>query len=64
MLIRIEPILEPSSGRYFLEIYYPADATAPFVTTSPRYQTPVVAEQDILAILAAAANGPRRSDKG
>ncbi|HTH98134.1 MAG TPA: hypothetical protein VL574_12015 [Stellaceae bacterium] len=61
MLIRIEPSLDETAGRYFLEIYYPADAERPFITTAPRYQTPSVAEQDILAILAAAASGPRDS---
>jgi hypothetical protein len=63
-IIRIEAALDQPSGRYFLEIYYPADASAPFVTTAPRYQTPVSAEQDLLAILAAAASTPRRGDPG
>ncbi len=58
-LIRIEPVLDAKAGKYFLEIYSPHDATAPFVTTLPRYQTPAAAENDAIAILAAAASAPR-----
>lgn len=61
-IIRIEPVLDQPSGHYFLEIYYPADASSPFVTTAPRYRTPVSAEQDLLAILAATTSTPRRRD--
>ena len=60
MMIRIEPILDAASSRYFLEIYYPAESASPFITTAPRYMTPEVAAQDVLAILAAAASGPAR----
>ncbi|GGF30189.1 hypothetical protein GCM10011611_40360 [Aliidongia dinghuensis] len=56
MMIRIEPVLDETSARYFLEIYNPADATEPFITTVPRYASPAAAEQDVLAILAAAAS--------
>ena len=38
-LLRIEPVKDPASGRYYIEIYNPPDATAPFVTTEPRYMT-------------------------
>ena len=55
-LIRIEPVLDEKAGKYFLEIYSPHDATAPLVTTLPRYQTPAAAENDAIAILAAAAS--------
>jgi hypothetical protein len=54
--MRIEPMLDERSQRYFLEIYYPADATQAFITTFPRYASPAAAEQDVLAILAAAAS--------
>ncbi len=57
-LIRIEPVEDPQSGRYALEIYYPADADRPLVTTAPRYKSAAAAEQDTIAILAAAANNP------
>lgn len=63
-LIRIEPVLDPASGAYFLEIYHPHDAPVPFVTTPPRYQTAAAAENDLIATLAAAAStsrGPNRS---
>jgi hypothetical protein len=56
MMIRIEPALDEQSHRYFLEIYYPADATKAFITTFPRYASPAAAEQDVLAILAATAS--------
>ncbi len=61
-LIRIEPVLDGKAGKYFLEIYSPHDSTAPFVTTLPRYQTPAAAENDAIAILAAAASTPRQGE--
>lgn len=56
MMIRIEPALDSQSNRFFLEIYYPADATRAFITTAPRYASSAAAEQDVLAILAASAS--------
>ena len=56
-VIRIESVLDPSSGLYAVEIYHPADAAQPFVTTAPRYAGAAAAETDVIAILAAAANG-------
>ena len=55
-LIRIEAVLDPASGRYFLEIYHPHDAPAPFVTTPPRYGSAAAAENDAIATLAASAS--------
>lgn len=55
-LIRIEPRLDPRSGRYLLEIFHPHDAAAPFVTTQPRYGSAAAAENDLIAIIAAAAS--------
>ncbi len=55
-LIRIEPKLDPASGKYRLEIYHPHDAPAPFVTTAPRYASEAAAETDLIAIIAAAAS--------
>jgi hypothetical protein len=55
-LVRIEPIREAQSELYRIEIYYPADAQQPLVTTEPRYKTAAAAENDIMAILATAAN--------
>lgn len=57
-VIRIEPVEDQASGRYALEIYYPADADRPLVTTTPRYKSAAAAEQDTIAILSAAANNP------
>lgn len=56
--IRIEPVLDQKTGFYFIEIYHPADAPRPFVTTDPRYASAAAAENDTIAILAAAANNP------
>ena len=58
-IIRIEAVQDPKSGNYFVEIYHPADAEQPFVTTAPRYKSAAAAEHDTIAILAAAANHPR-----
>ena len=58
MILRIEPVLDPARGRYFLELYHPAEAASPFITTAPRYMSAEAAEQDVLAILAAAASRP------
>ena len=52
-LIRVEPVRDERSGRYFLEIYNPHDAAAPFVTTEPRYASAAAAETDLVAIIAA-----------
>jgi len=59
-IVRIEAVEDPKSGRYYVEIYHPADAPRPFVTTQPRYKSAAAAENDTIAILAAAANA--RSD--
>jgi hypothetical protein len=60
-IIRIEAVQDPKSGNYFVEIYHPADAEQPFVTTEPRYKSAAAAENDTIAILAAAANRPRQA---
>ncbi len=59
-LIRIEATLDQVTGQYFLEIYHPHDAPAPFVTTQPRYGSAAAAENDVIATLAAAASTPRQ----
>ncbi len=56
-LIRIEPVLDPATNKFMLEIYHPHDAEQPFVTTAPRYQSEAAAENDVIAIIAAAASG-------
>lgn len=56
-LIRIEPVLDPASNKFFLEIYNPHDAAQPLVTTLPRYQSKAAAETDVVAIIAASASG-------
>ncbi|WP_426959174.1 hypothetical protein [Muricoccus radiodurans] len=55
-LIRIEAAEDKASGKFYVEIYKPHDAPAPFVTTQPRYQSAAAAENDVIAILAAAAS--------
>ena len=62
-IIRIEAVQDPKSGNYFVEIYHPADAEQPFVTTEARYKSAAAAEHDTIAILAAAANRPRSEQR-
>lgn len=57
-LLRIEPVRDSKTGKYLLEIYNPHDADVPFVTTQPRYHTQAAAENDLIAIIAAAASSP------
>ncbi|HTQ01495.1 MAG TPA: hypothetical protein VMN56_19420 [Casimicrobiaceae bacterium] len=59
-LIRLEPKRDDASGLYFIEIYNPPDASAPTVTTEPRYMTAAAAQNDVIAIIAAAANRARK----
>ena len=61
-IIRIEAVEDPKTGRFLVEIYHPAEAEEPFVTTEPRYASAAVAENDVIAILAAVAN--RSRDQG
>jgi hypothetical protein len=63
-LIRIEAVKDRKSDLYFVEIYHPADAQQPFVTTQPRYKTVAAAENDTIAILAAATNNPGQKRSG
>lgn len=63
-LIRIEAVLDPCAGKFFLEIYQPHDAERPFVTTQPRYASAAAAENDLTAIIAAAASGPAPAGTG
>ncbi|SHN81566.1 hypothetical protein SAMN05444170_4770 [Bradyrhizobium erythrophlei] len=58
-LIRIEPKLDASSGLYCVEIFHPAEAEQPFVTTEPRYKTAAAAENDVIAIIASRANSAK-----
>lgn len=58
-LIRIEPVQDKETGRYSLAIYNPHDAASPFVTTEPRYASAAAAENDLVAIIAAAASSAR-----
>ena len=36
---RLEAVLDCSTNRYSLEVYYPAESTIPFARTSPRFLT-------------------------
>jgi hypothetical protein len=55
-LLRIEAERDPATGRFYLEFYYPADSSQPYVTTEPRYKTAAAAEADVIASMAVAAN--------
>jgi hypothetical protein len=58
-LVRLEPKKDHSTDLYYLEIYHPADAQQPFVTTEPRYKTAAAAENDVIAIIASrSSNSP------
>jgi len=63
-LIRIEAVLDRRSGLYFVEIYHPAEAEQPFITTEPRYKTIAAAENDTIAIIASGANNPNPKRQG
>lgn len=63
-IFRVEAVEDKTSGLYFIEIYYPADADRPYITTEPRYKTAMAAETDTLATLAANANNPSRQGRG
>ena len=62
-LVRLEPKRDASSDLYYLEIFHPADAPQPFVTTEPRYQSAAAAENDVIAIIASRTSRPL-PDKG
>jgi hypothetical protein len=57
-LIRIEPKKDSPDGLYYLEIFHPAEAAQPFVTTEPGYKTAAAAENDLIAIIASRASNP------
>jgi len=57
--LRIEPAEDPATGRWFLQIYMPAESASPFVTTAPRYASAAAAEQDVVATIASVANRAR-----
>ncbi|ARP98030.1 hypothetical protein CAK95_02260 [Pseudorhodoplanes sinuspersici] len=55
-LIRLEAKEDEKTGLFYLEIYHPADAEQPLVTTEPRYKTAAAAENDFIAIIATKTN--------
>jgi len=57
--LRIEARQDNHSGLFYLAVYMPAEAVAPYVTTAPRYASAAAAEQDMIASITAAANRPR-----
>ena len=57
-MLRLETAIDPASGKFYLELYYPSDSSQPYVTTQPRYKTAAAAEADLIATLAVAANRP------
>ena len=62
--VRIEPKLDASSGLYYVEIFNPAEAEQPFVTTEPCYKTAAAAENDVIAIIASRANSSSSGGQG
>lgn len=61
-LMRIEPKKDAATDLYYLEIFYPADAGEPLVTTEPRYMSAAAAENDVIAIIATRGNRPQRAE--
>jgi len=47
---RVESVLDPQSGLYFVEVYYPDSASTPFVISKPIYQSHDQAAEDALRI--------------
>jgi hypothetical protein len=60
-IIRIEPVKDKTTGKFYVAIYHPADAEQPFVTTDARYYTAAAAENDVIAIIASGANSRHQS---
>ena len=58
-LIRIESKLDDTTNHKNVEIFHPAEAEQPFVTTEARYKTAAAAENDLIAIMASRANSAR-----
>lgn len=57
--IRLEPKKDPATELYYVEVFCPAEADQPLVTTSPRYKSSAAAENDVIAIIASGINrGP------
>jgi len=36
---RLETVLDPASGLFYAEVYYPEDAATPFTKSEPRFTT-------------------------
>lgn len=45
---RAETVFDGKSGKYFVELYYPENATEPLVRTRPIYPSHEVAEQETI----------------
>ncbi len=54
--LRIEPRQDAETGLFYLEVYLPAEAPSPFVSTAPRYMSAAAAEQDMIATITARAS--------
>jgi hypothetical protein len=48
---RAETIFDQKTGLYYVEVYYPDNATKPLATTDPIYPTPELAEEDVLEMM-------------
>ena len=63
---RAETNLDPATGLYYVEVYYPDNAATPIATTQPTYSSISEAEQDILSVFrrwVASTRPPRKSTK-
>ncbi len=50
-IFRVETVFDSNTNKYYVELYYPSDATDPVVTTDPIYPSPEVAEQETLKLM-------------
>jgi hypothetical protein len=60
---RAETIFDQKTGLYYVEVYYPDNATKPLATTDPIYPTPELAEEDVLEMMRTAFQQPAKVTK-
>lgn len=54
---RVESVLDPVTGKYFNELYYPENATTPVATSAPLYQSLQAAEDGAVDMMQRAMPG-------
>ena len=54
---RVESVLDPITGNYFNELYYPEGAPIPMATSAPLYSSLQEAENEVVDLLKRAMPG-------